>query len=145
MSKAVILSIHPKWAKLIYEGKKTIEWRKSVPKKCEDYSKIFLYETAPVCTVTGFVELTGFDAVSPKMNRIDLGGKRSDKENEDAFDFIVNFGCVSKENLKKYQGKADYIYAWYINFPQKFLTPKTLADFKLKRPPQSWCYTEVEV
>ena len=141
----IILSIHPKWAKLIYEGKKTVEWRKSVPKKCEDYSKIFLYETAPVCTVTGFVELTGFDAVSPKMNRIDLVGKISDKENEDAFDFIVNFGCVSKENLKKYQGKADYIYAWYIKFPQKFLTPITLADFKLKRPPQSWCYTEVEV
>ena len=27
----IILSIHPKWAKLIYEGKKTIEWRKIVP------------------------------------------------------------------------------------------------------------------
>lgn len=27
----IILSIHPKWAKLIYEGKKTIEWRKTVP------------------------------------------------------------------------------------------------------------------
>ena len=28
----IILSIHPKWAKLIYEGKKTIEWRKTLPK-----------------------------------------------------------------------------------------------------------------
>ena len=29
----VILSIHPKWARLIYEGKKTIEWRKIVPSR----------------------------------------------------------------------------------------------------------------
>ena len=28
----IILSIKPKWAKLIYEGKKTIEWRKNIPK-----------------------------------------------------------------------------------------------------------------
>ena len=30
MTKAILLSIHPKWAKLIYEGKKTIEWRKII-------------------------------------------------------------------------------------------------------------------
>ena len=24
----IILSIHPKWANLIYDGKKTIEWKK---------------------------------------------------------------------------------------------------------------------
>lgn len=27
----IVLSIHPKWAKLIYEGKKTLEWRKNTP------------------------------------------------------------------------------------------------------------------
>lgn len=27
----IILSIKPKWAELIYSGKKTIEWRKSFP------------------------------------------------------------------------------------------------------------------
>lgn len=31
----IILSIHPKWAKLIYEGKKTIEWRKTLPRKMD--------------------------------------------------------------------------------------------------------------
>ncbi len=140
----IILSIHPKWAKLIYEGKKTIEWRKSFPKKFKYGDKVFLYETAPVCKVTGFVECSGFDAVIPKINRIDLGRLISDKENEDAFDFIVNVGCVCKEDLKKYQGKADYIYAWYIHSQQKFLTPKTLADFSIKRAPQSWQYVEVK-
>jgi len=31
MSKAVILSIHPKWAEKIYSGEKEVEWRKSFP------------------------------------------------------------------------------------------------------------------
>jgi hypothetical protein len=28
---------------------------------------------------------------------------------------------------------------------RKYSTPKTLAEFGLNRPPQSWCYTEVDV
>ena len=28
MSKAVLLSIHPKWAEKIYSGEKEVEWRK---------------------------------------------------------------------------------------------------------------------
>ena len=31
MSKAVILSIHPKWAEKIYSGEKEVEWRKTFP------------------------------------------------------------------------------------------------------------------
>lgn len=37
MSKAILLSIHPKWAKKIYSGEKKIEWRNlwaEVERKC---------------------------------------------------------------------------------------------------------------
>lgn len=142
----IILSIHPKWAKLIYEGKKTIEWRKNVPTKADGYSVIFLYETAPVCKVTGRVAYNGCDAVSVKRKRIDFGGINyiSDKENEDAFNLSVNYGCVKEKDLEKYQGKSDYVYAWYIQDQEKFSTPKSLEEFNIKRAPQSWCYTEVD-
>jgi predicted transcriptional regulator len=63
----IILSIHPKWAKLIYEGKKTVEWRKTTPKKADSQSVIFLYETAPVCKVTGWVRFNGANAVDAAM------------------------------------------------------------------------------
>lgn len=49
----VLLSIKPEWAKKIYSGEKTIEFRKNFPLKynlCDDY--IFLYETKPVFAVT---------------------------------------------------------------------------------------------
>ena len=51
----IVLAIKPKWAKLIYEGKKTIEWRKTLPRKMDlkllrdgnPNVKVYLYETAP--------------------------------------------------------------------------------------------------
>ena len=58
MSKAILLSIHPKWAKLIYEGKKTIEWRKSFPKEfISNQTKVYLYETAGWLQFAGFLFL----------------------------------------------------------------------------------------
>ena len=41
---AVLISIHPKYCKLIADGKKTIEVRKSVP-KLERPFKVYIYET----------------------------------------------------------------------------------------------------
>ena len=45
-----LMSIKPKWAKEIYSGKKTVEFRKSSPSVG---SVVFLYECAPVQRVTG--------------------------------------------------------------------------------------------
>ena len=50
-----LMSIRPKWAKELYSGKKTVEFRKNSPSVG---SVIFMYECAPVQRVTGafFVE-----------------------------------------------------------------------------------------
>lgn len=45
-----LMSIKPKWAKELYSGKKTVEFRKSSPPLD---SLVFLYESAPVKAVTG--------------------------------------------------------------------------------------------
>lgn len=45
-----LMSIKPKWAKELYSGKKTVEFRKTAP---QPGSIVFLYETAPVQAVTG--------------------------------------------------------------------------------------------
>lgn len=54
MSKAILLSIHPKWAAKIYADDKWIEWRKSIPKQVKEGTKVYLYETAPMCKITGY-------------------------------------------------------------------------------------------
>jgi len=133
----VILSIHPKWAKLIYEGKKTIEWRKSQPlySKFEfhEIDKVYLYETGPIYRVTGII-------VKPSFRVVDVN--KWFEHDKECLDFLKR-GCVPVEDLLKYQGDKAYIYAWLFSENRKFDTPRTLEYFNLKRPPQSWCYTEI--
>ena len=57
----VLLSIHPEYAAMIYAGKKKIELRTNVPTKyslCFDY--IFIYETAPIFAVTGWMKVDSY-------------------------------------------------------------------------------------
>lgn len=132
----IILSIHPKWAKLIYEGKKTIEWRKSFPKS-QKIDKVFLYETAPVCKVTGLFYWKGTKNLI--IRDPDYEGQEICEEAK----IVIKWGCVPLEDLKKYQGNNYKVFGWLCGLNEKFEKPRPLSDFALKRPPQSWCYTEV--
>ena len=124
----IILSIHPKWAKLIYEGKKTIEWRKGFPKNNE-IDKVFLYETAPTKRITGFFTLNELSCL--------LVSSICAQPWE-----IIERGCVPLPDLVKYRENVDCIYGWLINKVERFAEDKNIERFGLKRPPQSWCYTE---
>lgn len=135
----IILSIHPKWAKLIYSGKKTVEWRKSIPMKMHPLKlrdgdskvKVYIYETSPMKLVTGFFYWGG-------VTICDARGMKEDNPR------LIN-GQVGLEELQKYQGDDCNICAWHINKPIQFKGIIGIEQFGLKRPPQSWCYTEVEV
>lgn len=134
----IILSIHPKWAKLIYEGKKTIEWRKTIPHRMDSVKlrdgnpdvKVYLYETAPLRLITGFFYWGG-------VTICDARGMKEDNPRLIA-------GQVGIEELQKYQGENCNICAWHIDKPVMIKGIYHIKDFGLKRPPQSWCYTEVE-
>lgn len=129
----IILSIHPKWAEKIYAGEKKIEWRKTKPKSYDREMKVYLYETAPVKKVTGYFMVERFGWVN---------------KNDSDFKFLIRekvekLGCVSIEALKQYQGDSLELFAWYVGKVVQFKNTRSLSDFGLKRPPQSWCYTEV--
>lgn len=130
----IILSIHPKWAKLIYDGKKTIEWRKALPKKAARPMTVYMYETSPVCKITGCFH----------VKSVEIYDKNDDDIKYLLKDNVERMGCLPIEKLNEYQGKSECVYGWRVITPIKFDTPKTLAEFNLKRPPQSWCYTEVD-
>ena len=46
--------------------------------------------------------------------------------------------------LKKYAGCKKEIFGWKFYKVRKFDTPKSLEEFGLKRPPQSWQYLKEE-
>lgn len=143
----IILSIHPNWAELIYEGKKTIEWRKVAPNRLlpmwleHKPLKVYLYETAPVKKVTGYF-------VCDRVVRLNLSwpppfdGAKIHPVAEN----VINEGCVPLDELRKYAGKKTVVNGLKVlNCTRFFKGSKTLEDFGLKRAPQSWQYTEVEV
>lgn len=46
MSKAILMSINPRWCELIARGEKTIEIRKTIPKDLTPPFKVYIYMTA---------------------------------------------------------------------------------------------------
>lgn len=130
----IILSIKPKWAELIYSGKKTIEWRKSFPKR-ENIECVYLYETAPVKKITGFFIWDGFE-------KLVFSEPKEKKDIHTDAQKIIDAGCVPFEDLKKYKGDRFNLFGWKIKNPQKYKEPLNLSffNFERERPPQSWCY-----
>lgn len=142
----IILSVKPKWAKLIYSGKKTIEWRKTAPRafvnrtfqKKEKPVKVYLYETAPVKRITGFFILGLIHRLgNPRRWPFDIW--------KVSLDDFVKRGFVPLDDLKEYAGETSGIYAWDIGNIYKFHEIYKLEDLGLKRPPQSWCYTSFNI
>ena len=131
----ILLSIKPKWARLIYEGKKVIEWRKRIPitgKTIPGITKVFLYESSPISKITGYFILAPYFYVF-NANRNPNTINNAEKEG-------LEKGCVSLQDLKRYQGKSKQIFGLPIHEIKKVDYPICLETFKIKRPPQSWCY-----
>jgi predicted transcriptional regulator len=148
--KAILLSIKPEWAEKIYNGEKTIEWRKSRPRidLNNRHMRVYIYETAPVKRITGYFTLFGTFAVDVNgMLKSPVSGGRHGM----AFGFVREMlkdmercGCVSAVDLAKYQAGAKEIYGWTVSPFMKptRIMPYSLDSFDLKRPPQSWQYVE---
>lgn len=148
--KAILLSIKPEWAEKIYNGEKTIEWRKSRPKldRNNRHTRVYIYETAPVKRITGYFTLFGTFAVDANemLEPPVSGGLRSITPQfvrATLYDMEKN-GCVPAGDLAKYQGGAKEIYGWMVSPFMKptRIMPYSLDSFDLKRPPQSWQYVE---
>ena len=151
MSKAVMLSVRPKWCEKIARGEKTIEVRKTRP-KLETPFKCYIY-----CT-------QGNDA---RRLRGSWGKVIGEFTCDRIFPInVFDNGSIQNwlfEHMKRscltYEGLADYIgngktgYGWHISDLRIYDAPRELsgftglrdtrfgaAPFDIKRAPQSWCY-----
>ena len=139
MSKAVMLSIRPKWVEKIANGEKTIELRKTRPKMNTPF-KCYIYCTLQGCNEFFRVDL-GRDVA--KWNR----GKWADRKGKVIGEFVCDYilqrcemanadiaeqqSCVRREDIYfKYseEGKH-YIYGWHISNLKIYDAPKKLGEF----------------
>lgn len=149
MSKAVMISIRPKWCEKIASGEKTIEVRKTRP-KLETPFKCYIY-----CTV----EMAGYDALwvldAPTREKYSFmavaayleNPKGANKGNgkvigEFVCEEIVEIDgarriqsdvarptCLEPAELHKYLGVA-VGYGWHISNLKVYDEPKELGEFK---------------
>lgn len=121
----VLLSINPYWANLIYTGRKTYEMRKRAPLQCNIGDKVFLYETYPVCAVTGYFVYNGYEAFS------------------DIEDFAENYYYhhqIPYHEFIIYFKKSNIGFAWFVSKPTMFSNPIKLPIANITKAPQSFCY-----
>lgn len=156
MSKAVLISIQPKWCELIASGKKTIEVRKSRP-KLEVPFKCYIYCTkAP----KGWLRVDKMIQLDTKViGEFTCGTITCYPYNSDGYgireekELCADSAMKSKELYHYLQGSKPY--AWHISNLKIYDTPKELNFFvrlrktkfgyepvEIKSPPQSWYYVE---
>lgn len=176
MSKAVLISIRPKWCEKIVNGEKTIEVRKTRPKLATPF-KCYIY-----CTIGGqdlnipisqerlmrdYLETGSMKSLNcPHGNGKVIGefvcrGFIPFRKARPCFvtetpEEIERMACLTRRGIWKYAPEGDPI-GWRISDLLIYDTPRELREFTglretrfgaepvtIKRPPQSWCYVEVE-
>lgn len=156
MSKAVLISIRPKWVEKIANGKKTIEVRKTKP-KLETPFKCYIYCTLPKYLHEDFI------ATDYPMPQFYGGGKvvgeftcdRIYKIDRDSTDFLFKAGglsvykqaaeekcnlCVAMtdDELHGYLGYCQG-YGWHISDLLIYDQPRELTAFRRSCPNDLFC------
>lgn len=168
--KSVLISIQPKWVEKIASGEKTIEVRKTRPKLGTPF-KCYIYctkdKTFAEKTLRGFDE--NGKAIYYKANKGKVIGEFVCDRIAGDGETIRGNACLTVEEIQDYCNGKD-IYLWHISDLKIYDKPKELSGFtpickykgerceiccfneeafggccrSLTRPPQSWCYVEVE-
>lgn len=160
MTRAILISIQPKWVEKILNGEKTIEIRKTFP-KCKLPIDVYIYCTKdPKHLVAPFRFKEGWKYKEYNDNTSyacgctanmgeDINGKVVAKftlNNIDDFyvftDGLIQYwiacdlekSCVPYDDLANYIGKGKKGYAWNIDDLEIFDTPKELSEFKIPNP-----------
>lgn len=124
MSKAVLISIQPKWCELIASGKKTIEVRKTKPNIPTPF-KCYIYETKAIykpsgspCLFQGRGKVIGEFVCDEIISHCEMGNA----------DIAEQQGCIKREDLIRYAcGKE--LYGWHISDLIIYDKPKELSEF----------------
>lgn len=138
--KGVLMSIRPEWCELIASGKKTVEIRKTIPRKfvhdgfyggyVVEPFKVYIYETQGYSATPQVFE----DGTTIFQGRGKVIGEFVCDEVVElaplnrADDTVEEKACMSREEIARYlKGEG---YAWYISDLVIYDKPKELNEFK---------------
>lgn len=164
MSKAVLISIQPKWCELIVNGEKTVEVRKTKPKLKPPF-KCYIYQTKGKERLIDIIkdgdncygETYHGKPVFIKMREGSGYGVLFGREQKVIGEFtcdtyvidrtyghdplLYGAACMNAIEAAAY-ALNNPMYGWHISNLKIYDEPKELSKLGLTRPPQSWCYVE---
>lgn len=120
-NRVIVMSLKPKYAKAIYEGRKNWEFRKAPPPL---FKPIYIYESSPVSKITGCVTFSGSVTGVPFFV-YDVA-----KTNKT---YTKNLTGISYDDLKEYAGDR-LVTALRVDEALRFDHD---VEFNAK-PPQNW-------
>lgn len=130
MTKHVLISIKPRYAKKIWCGEKRYEFRRAIPQEHVPLAtRFYVYESAPVKRIVGYFVV---DAM--------LGGDGL----MSLWDVTKDYAGIGLHEYVRYFSGAQWKCAMHIPFAQKFLFPRELWEIGLKRAPQNYLYLTPE-
>mgnify|MGYP000422430892 FL=1 len=119
---AILISIKKQYSDLIFEGSKTVEYRKVLPSKPVD--RCFIYESRGSGRVVGFFTLSKTTSCSP----------------EEAWSLTCDIGALSRTQFDTYYEGRSKSVLFYIASCHRFDKPFELSELGLNRAPQSFIY-----
>lgn len=124
MPTTVLLSIKPKFADAILEGRKTFELRRAVFRN-QSVRKIVIYASRPVSRVIGEFVLQEILALEPRL----------------LWQATAMGAGVERPFFDEYFRGCDIGFALKVDRPRRYIKPLKLKEhFGLSRAPQSFCY-----
>ena len=169
MSKAVLISIRPKWCEKIANGEKTIEVRKTKPKLetpfkcyiyCTGYDALWVLD-APTREKYSFMAVAAYlenpkgankgngkvigefvcDCVTPLYNVCMDDWKRLAGGLHNIEKELVNQACLTEAKLHTYAGGKN-CFAWHISDLLIYDQPRKLSEFQRATDPCDSCHAE---
>lgn len=140
-SKAVLISIHPKWCNLIVSGRKTIEIRKSAPSQKTPF-RCYIYCTVPKKAVIG-------EFVCDRVENLDIPMVVPPLPLTTGEAHNIYDACLEISDVMRYADGRGFLCCWHISELNIYKEPLSLTEFRyanrdqaITKPPQSWCYVE---
>lgn len=121
----ILLSIKPKYSKLIFDGSKKFEFRKIIAKK--EVDKIIVYSSSPDKMIVGEAYVTGIVSM----------------QKEDLWEFTKQYAGITEDEFFSYFDKNEDGHAYQFGKVEKYKNPKQLKDFGVDKAPQSFIYLDL--
>ncbi len=127
--RGFVISVHPRYANAILDGKKTVELRRRFPIAAPRGTDLFLYATAPVKALTGVAVIREVAKLPVERIWTEFGRR----------------ACVPRESFVRYLEGVERAVVIALEQPRTFSRPLPLNELRAAcdfQPPRSYHYAK---